>query len=160
MIRVVLDTNIIVSAYLNQDGLPFFIMNSSQNGNGPKIRPTQVPAAGGRGGQGMAGSVRRGRRRGRCGCGVWGSATRWPFDVFEKWLALLRNRRCDAQRGRPPVHFERASCSASEKIRPNDQSRNGCERRPCWSITNCLGIPPSAVNSLMESRSFTITGNE
>ena len=26
MIRVVLDTNIIVSAYLNQDGLPFFIM--------------------------------------------------------------------------------------------------------------------------------------
>ncbi len=26
MIRLVLDTNIIVSAYLNQDGLPFFIM--------------------------------------------------------------------------------------------------------------------------------------
>jgi len=26
MIRVVLDTNIIVSAYLNQDGLPFFIL--------------------------------------------------------------------------------------------------------------------------------------
>jgi uncharacterized protein len=26
MIRVVLDTNVIVSAYLNQDGLPFFIL--------------------------------------------------------------------------------------------------------------------------------------
>ena len=26
MIRVVLDTNIIVSAYLNQDGLPFFVL--------------------------------------------------------------------------------------------------------------------------------------
>jgi len=26
MIRVVLDTNIIISAYLNQDGLPFFIL--------------------------------------------------------------------------------------------------------------------------------------
>jgi predicted nucleic acid-binding protein len=26
MIRLVLDTNIIVSAYLNEDGLPFFIL--------------------------------------------------------------------------------------------------------------------------------------
>jgi len=32
MIRVVLDTNIIVSAYLNQDGLPFFIMKLALSG--------------------------------------------------------------------------------------------------------------------------------
>jgi putative PIN family toxin of toxin-antitoxin system len=36
MIRVVLDTNIIVSAYLNQDGLPFFILKLALAGH---IRP-------------------------------------------------------------------------------------------------------------------------
>ena len=33
MIRVVLDTNIIVSAYLNQEGLPFFILKLAMAGN-------------------------------------------------------------------------------------------------------------------------------
>lgn len=36
MIRVVLDTNVIVSAYLNQDGLPFLILKLvllGQNGH-------------------------------------------------------------------------------------------------------------------------------
>jgi uncharacterized protein len=33
MIRVVLDTNIIVSAYLNQEGLPFFILKLALAGN-------------------------------------------------------------------------------------------------------------------------------
>jgi hypothetical protein len=32
MIRVVLDTNVIVSAYLNQDGLPFFITKLALSG--------------------------------------------------------------------------------------------------------------------------------
>ncbi len=36
MIRVVLDTNIIVSAYLNQDGLPFFILKLALAGS---VRP-------------------------------------------------------------------------------------------------------------------------
>jgi putative PIN family toxin of toxin-antitoxin system len=33
MIRVILDTNIIVSAYLNQDGLPFFILKLALSGS-------------------------------------------------------------------------------------------------------------------------------
>jgi putative PIN family toxin of toxin-antitoxin system len=32
MIRVVLDTNVIVSAYLNQDGLPFYITKLALSG--------------------------------------------------------------------------------------------------------------------------------
>ena len=36
MIRVVLDTNIIVSAYLNEDGLPFLILKLALTG---LIRP-------------------------------------------------------------------------------------------------------------------------
>jgi predicted nucleic acid-binding protein len=32
MIRVVLDTNVIVSAYLNEDGLPFFILKLGLSG--------------------------------------------------------------------------------------------------------------------------------